>query len=377
MKYISLIILLLIQSAFSEELIVATFNTGLRKKDTHQRDIRYREFLRELRRSDAEIICLQELVHKKEREKVLKELGFRYKYHHFSSQTQAYYRWPVCSLKEIFDIEGPLACRYKNCLKMRGDTMGKCLDDKCAISFERLRLKNPNCSQAQLSQQNTNIIMAFVNLLNPFKKVKRFSGPGKDGLLLLSKRQLLNKDEVNYQEISTHRRRGAISAEVVFNEKPLKIICAHLTSNLDGIYPYPGVFNSWEEENRAQVEKVVLNLDPDKKTLIMGGLGCSRSVKLRDVQDNFEGNCAPLFGKGLTEPFYNMNPECTFCPYNNLVTNKIAGGLILDNILTSGVEVKEMNLIFNNAIDINPGSDDLELTYISDHFGLRAILKGN
>ena len=375
MKYFSLIILFFVQTALSEELIVATFNTNFRHKKTHQREIRFEEFIKGLKRLDADVLCLQEMVHKKERERVIKELGFRYNYLHFSTQTQEYYRWPVCSIKQLFDSEGPLACRFNNCLKMRGDTLGKCLDENCAISFERLRIENPNCSQAQLSQQNTNIVMALINLINPFKRVKRFSGPGRDGLLLLSKKQLTDKDEVDYLEISTYRRRGAISAEISFNGKPLKIFCAHLTSNLDGIYPYPGVFDSWEEENWAQVEKVALNLNPEKPTIVMGGLGCSRRVDLRDIQDNFEGNCAPLFGKGLTEPFYNMNPECTFCPYNNLVTNKIAGGLILDNILTSGVEVKEMNLIFNNAIEINPNSDDLELTYISDHFGLRAVIK--
>ena len=154
MKYISLIFLLIFQTSLAEELTVATFNTNFRKKNTHQRDFRFKEFIRELKRPDADVVCLQEMVHKKEREKVIKKLGFRYSYHHFSTQEQSYYRWPVCSLKEIFDNEGPLACRYKNCLKMRGDTLGKCLDDKCAISFERLRLKNPNCSQAQLSQQS-------------------------------------------------------------------------------------------------------------------------------------------------------------------------------------------------------------------------------
>jgi len=235
MKFTILLFLLFSQTTFSEELTVATFNTSLRHKISHKREIRFEELIKELKRLDSDIVCLQEIVHLKERKRIIKELGFRYHYQHYSGQKQAYYRWPVCSLGEIFDSEGPLYCRFKNCLKMRGDTLGQCLDDKCAISFERLRPKNPNCSQAQLSQQNVNIVMAFINLINPFRKVRRFSGPGRDGLLLLSKNELTNKEEVDYSEISTHRRRGAISAELEFNGKPLKIFCAHLTSNLDGI----------------------------------------------------------------------------------------------------------------------------------------------
>ena len=375
MKIFIFLVLIFARSAISEDLSISTFNTSFRHKTSPKREIRFEEFLKELKRLDSDIVCLQEIVDVNERKQILKELGFRYRYHHYSSQGQAYYRWPVCSFKELFDKEGPLTCRYNHCLKMRGDTLGRCLDDHCLESFENLRLRNPKCSQAQLGQQNVNIVVAFLNLINPFKRVKRFSGPGRDGLLILSKNQLTSKSEVDYSEISTHRRRGAITAEVQFRGKPLKIVCAHLTSNLDGIYPYPGIFNSWKEENRAQVDKMVMKVSSDKPTVILGGLGCSRRIDLKDVQDNFEGNCAPLFGKGFYEPFYDMKPECTFCPYNNLVTEKLSGGLILDNILVGGVGVKEINLIFNNPIELNSGSDELELTYISDHFGLKAILK--
>ncbi|RLA63184.1 MAG: hypothetical protein DRQ88_04550 [Epsilonproteobacteria bacterium] len=375
MKIIVFILLLLSQSALSEELKVATFNTGFRHKKTAHRKTRFHELLRGLRKLDADLICLQEIVHKKERNKIIKELDFRYNYHHFSSQKQAYYRWPFCSFDDLFDTKGTLYCRYENCLKMRGDKLGKCLNNKCGDAFKALRQKNPKCSQAQLMQQDVSVVLAFLNLINPFKRIKRFSGTGRDGLLILSKKKLIAKEEVDYSEISTHRRRGAISAEIEFNGKPLKIFCAHLTSNLDGIYPYPGFFDSWRSENLAQVEKMVIRVDTKRPTLVMGGLGCSRRVSLRDIHDNFEGNCAPLFGKGFIEPFYKMNPKCTYCPYNNLVSNKFSGGLILDNILVNGVSVKEMKLIFNNEIKMNHDLEELEFTYISDHFGVQATLK--
>lgn len=375
MKVLIIFSLFLCQTALAENLKVATFNTSFRHLDSPKRKVRFEEFLEQLKRLDADVVCLQEIVHTKERARIIDQLDYKFDHHHFSSQTQSYFKWPACSMKQLFDKEGPLYCRYKNCLRMRGDTLGRCLDDQCADSFENLRQINPECSQGQLSQKSTNIVLAFLNLINPFKKVKKFAGTGRDGLLILSKKELSNKDELDYGELSTHRRRGAILADIDYLGKPLKIFCAHLTSNLDGIYPYPGIFDNWQEENRAQIDKIVIKFTPDKPTLVMGSIGCSRRIDQRDVQDNFAGNCAPIFGKGFWEPFYSMKPECTFCPYNNLVTEKVAGGLILDHILVGGVGVKEMNLIFNETVEINEGTNDLEFTYISDHFGLRAVLK--
>ena len=128
-----------------------------------------------------------------------------------------------------------------------------------------------------------------------------------------------------------------------------------------------GSYASWEEENKIHIEKLKKWLT-GKDDILLGNLNCSKSVPYTDIGENFSKNCEDLEELGLEEPIYKK-PECTYCPYNNLVHDQESGGLILDNLFINKNSLIDVDVVMKNLTD----SD----SFMSDHFGVRVILKKN
>jgi endonuclease/exonuclease/phosphatase family metal-dependent hydrolase len=358
-----------------QTLTVATYNTGLADMFDVQAEGRLKTMIESLKALDVDILCLQEIYDKKIRERFLTHLGPKFSDYFHSSLSNVSFKSPACSLRDLLDPNGAFYCRFKNCLRMRGTTLRTCLEKNCDSFFKSLKSYNAHCAQAQIVQEDVNILEAFIRLGNPFFGVNKFVKAGGDGLLLFSKRPILSKTALDFTEISTYRRKGGLMVEVSLGQKRLNLICSHLSSNREVEASYGGILESWERENAIQLKKLSLRIPENLPIILLGNLGCSRSFKKGNIQANLSDNCAPLDRKDMIEPVYQWIPECTFCPYNNLMKFKAAGGLILDHILIKKLKVKEMALILDDSMEINPGSKDLELTFLSDHFGLKATLE--
>lgn len=337
-----------------DQLSVITYNMSLRSQEDN---VRIPEMIKELKVLDADVICLQGVY---EPERIIKELN--YSYSHFKDSPEIFFPRGVCPFWEVFKSNNPFYCRLKNCSDFVGESLISCLMEKCSNSLDALKQRNNDCASAFISQVSRHPIVDSFDLINPFKSLPRFLNKGSTGLLLLSKRSLKKKDSADFSLISSVSNKGALIADT----EGFRIICADTASPLDGPL-YMGSFSSREEENKIQAEKLKKWLT-GKNDVLLGALNCSKSVTYTDIRDNFSKNCEGLEDLGLEEPIHRK-PECTYCPYNNLVENQDLGGLILDNIFISKDTLIDVDVVMKNL-----NSSD---SFLSDHFGVRVILKKN
>ncbi|MFI5390980.1 MAG: hypothetical protein ACHQYQ_06430 [Bacteriovoracales bacterium] len=351
---IKILLLLFSMNLFcQEQLSVITYNMSLKNGD----ESRLPDMVRDLKNLDADVLCLQDVYNIP---KVIKELN--YPYSHYIESSENFFIKGVCPVWEIFRKGNPFYCRLKNCSDFVGNNLISCLLEKCNESLNQIKQVNNNCAQAFISHVNGNTLNDIFDLINPFKALPKFLEKGSPGLLLLSKFQLKNKDFSDFSTISTVRNRGALVADV----EGFRIICANTSSPLDGP-TYMGSFSSREEENKIQIEKMKKWLT-GKNDVIIGNLNCSRPVQYTDIRENYSKNCEGFDELNLEEPIYSK-PECTYCPYNNLVENKERGGLILDNVFISENSLIDVEVVMKNIMENE--------SFMSDHFGVRVILKKN
>ncbi len=334
-----------------DQLSLITYNMSLKNGD----ESRLPDMVRNLKNLDVEVLCLQGVYNIP---KVIKELN--YPYSHFIESSEIFFIKGVCPVWELFRKGNPFFCRLKNCSDFIGNDLVSCLLEKCNDSLNQIKQINNNCAQAFISHIHGSAISDIFDLINPFKALPRFLEGGSTGLLLLSKKQLRNKDFSDFSSISTVRNRGGLVADV----EGFRIICANTSSPLDGL-TYMGAFASREEENKVQIEKMKKWLT-GKNDVLMGNLNCSKPIPYTDIKENYSKNCEGLDELNLEEPIYNK-PECTYCPYNNLVEIKERGGLILDNVFISEDSLIDFDVVMKNITDNE--------SFMSDHFGVRVILK--
>lgn len=337
-----------------DQLSVITYNMSLR---TTEDVLRLPDMIKELKILDADLICLQGAY---DPQRIIKDLNYSYSY--FKESSEIFFPRGVCPFWEVFKRNNPFYCRIKNCSDFVGDSLVSCLTEKCSDSLNTLKQNNNDCAQAFISQVSRHPIIDGLDLINPFKSLPRFLDKGSTGLLLLSKKQLKNKEAADFSLLSSVRNKGALIADI----EGFRVICANTAGPLEGPL-YMGSFSSWEEENKIHIEKLKKWLT-GKDDILLGNLNCSKSVPYTDIRENFSKNCQGLEDLGLEEPIYRK-PECTYCPYNNLVKTQDLGGLILDNLF-----IHQNTLIQVDVVMKNLTSSD---SFLSDHFGVRVILKKN
>ncbi len=349
-----LLILFSINLYSQDQLSVITYNMSLSSQEDN---LRLPDMIKELKSLDADLLCLQGVY---EPEKIIKDLNYSYSY--FKDSPEIFFTSGVCPFWEVFKSNNPFYCRLKNCSNFVDESLISCLMEKCGNSLNALKQRNNDCASAFISQVFRHPIIDSLDLINPFKSLPRFFNKGSTGLLLLSKKPLKKKDAADFSLISSQSNKGALVADI----EGFRIICANTAGPLDGPL-YMGSFSSREEENKIQIEKLKKWLT-GKNDILLGGLNCSKSISYTDIRENFSKNCEGLESLGLEEPIY-LKPECTYCPYNNLVKNQDLGGLILDNIFISQNTLIDVDVVLKNLT-----SSD---SFLSDHFGVRVILKKN
>ena len=352
---IKFLLLLFSLKLYSEDqLSVITYNMDLKPGEENSR---LPEIIKNLKTLNGDLLCLQEVF---EPEKVIKELNYLHSY--YKEYSQSFFPKGVCPIWEIFKLSNPFFCRLKNCSDFVGKALNSCLIENCRNSMEDLKQRNNDCAQAFITQLSKHPIVDIFDLINPFNSIPKFLDNGSNGLLLLSKYELKNKELADFSLISSIRNRGALIADV----SGFRVICA-TTTGRGGGYVYMGSYASWEEENKIHIEKLKKWLT-GKDDILLGNLNCSKSVPYTDIGENFSKNCEDLEELALEEPIY-MKPECTYCPYNNLVHDQESGGLILDNLFINKNSLIDVDVVMKNLTD----SD----SFMSDHFGVRVILKKN
>ena len=349
-------------SGNKEGMIVETFNVGLAHGYNLHTKERTPHLLKVLKESHADVLCLQEVWHKKDRDIFKKALANKFPYIFYAPIEQKKSNHsPVCGRKDIFGQEGFVHCMRDNCLNSEGDDITSCIIESCENSLMELKERNPQCAQALFAKAEEikeNPVSSVLDLLNPFKRAGLFAYKGSNGLMLLSKHPQTSQSVLKMGAISTLARRDALVADIKNNNVPIKVYCTHLTSALD--LPYVGDHTSWEDEHEKQVLHLTDIAKQPERAVVLGDFNCSPVLK--DIDPIFEGPCAIFdwyFKRAVPK-----TPVCTFC------SNKY-GDLFLDHIYTKGLGIWNVKRVYDTPITLGSGNQSLS-TSLSDHYGLQA-----
>jgi endonuclease/exonuclease/phosphatase family metal-dependent hydrolase len=359
---------------------LTSYNAGLAHTFVMYAEERIPHVIEGLKRQDSDVICLQEVWTKKDKKEIIKKLEKAYP-HNFSmkiKQTRSERR-PTCKVKDLFGEGKFVQCMKDKCGGKEGDEFTQCIINDCGTALENLKNSNRECAQGLMAQVGRSTIASLWSVLNPFVPAGQYAYKGSTGLLILSKKPLKNTKVIDFSEISFLNRRAALVADVEYEGKDHKVVCTHLTANLDGTAPYAGRFDSWSQENIAQVEKLIKETESEKPTYLMGDFNCGFKDEANGLEDEFEESCQKFLTAGYSDPVSSMSPECSYCNSNNLVNEgndpKEYDNLLIDHIFVKNAQATSTSVVLKEKVQVKVGRDEYVTSHISDHFGVSATVE--
>ncbi|WP_127718432.1 endonuclease/exonuclease/phosphatase family protein [Halobacteriovorax sp. HLS] len=360
-----LLILILLSFSSYAQLSIETFNTGLAHTYVPLAEERLPLIINDLKVNKSDVLCLQEVWTQEDRDRIIKELKSVYPYSHFSEIKQVRSkRKPTCKIKNLFGKGKFVSCTLKECKGKDGDDFTQCVLNTCGESMEKLKNDNRVCANALLAQVGKSSLGAITQVLNPFKGASMFAYGGGDGLLLLSRKKMNNKSIIDLSDISTLNKRAALVATI----ESVELNCTHLSANLADSVAYAGKFESWQEENSKQIERLINNTSSSEgKRILMGDFNCAFATG--SLEPDWEENCQQILDSQFENTFIDEDPACTYCSSNshNPVTTK---DILIDHIFSKNVDIRYHGITRENKILINNKKENL-----SDHFGVRAFIE--
>lgn len=347
---------------------VETFNVGLARGFVDYAQQRLPKVEESLKGSQADVLCLQEVWSTGDRERLAAALRKSHPHIYMTPvyQTPTSSR-PSCMPWQIFGEGKFVSCMNSQCSEASGDDFTDCIIQQCGESLERLKKENRDCASALMAKVGKNPILAILQLLNPFYRSGLFAYRGSNGLILASKRPLKNKELLDMSDISTLNRRQALSASIEDGEGDIRVVCAHLTANLN--VPYTGKSENWARENYRQAERLIAETSKDKRIVLTGDFNCSLQDGESGVAGELEKTCRLLKAR-FNDPLSGIG-ECTFCSQNTLNSDDISD-VALDHIYLRGLSPTRASVTRKEKVTIE--SEDGEIkTNLSDHYGFEVI----
>lgn len=352
-----------------------TYNVGLSRGVVPYIKERRPFIIDRLLEKDPDVICLQEVWRQKDLNIFIDELSQRYPHSYHPPIAQKYEKnIPTCGVTEIYGEGKILSCLWNKCRKQKYRGFNQCLIENCMDEYDVLLKKNRECSNALIVQFQEKSFWGLFHLLNPFRGSAVFMEGGSTGLVLFSKKRLHNKKFYNFSEISTFKKRGAIYSEIKLgkDKKRQNIICAHLTPNLNYKMPYAGLYESWEEENEKQMDKLLGRVGSLKEPFIlMGDLNCSFPIPEKNIASENLKSCQKVLKKGFSNFLLQKRPVCTFCEGNNLLIENRHDGLMVDHIFVKNKQILDSKILFNEIVEFDEAKENTVKTHLSGHYGVQ------
>lgn len=372
MKFMILMTLLLASTAHSYEEIetFSTYNVGLAHGFVENAEERIQPLINELKAVNADVYCLNEIWRGKDRDQFIENLKTTYPHAHYTKITQKFStKKPACKIRDLFGKGKFASCVLKECRGLEDSEFTQCLTRTCGPALRALQGDKRQCAQALMAQVGNSTVRSLLRVLTPFRKAGLFAYDGGNGLLMLSKKPFQEKGLVDLTELSTLNRRGALKAKI----DGYQVYCAHLSANLENTAPYTGPFENWEQENYAQVGKL---LEDSKKitepVVMMGDFNCSPDLSGDGILPDFQSSCELFERHGFENFYYTQNPQCTFCDDNTIIAANPSesGKKLIDHIFTRSTPQGFMERVFDDLKNIDLGDGRMKETHLSDHYGL-------
>ncbi len=359
---------------YGETFKLTTFNVGLAHTYVPYAEQRIPIIKDILKSNDSDVLCLQEVWRQQDRDAILNHVASEYPFSVFEEiEQQRASKKPVCRVSQLFGKDKFVTCTQKRCKDLDGDDFTSCVIEKCQDSLTRLKDRNRECAAALMSQVGKSAIKAVLAVINPFKRATMFSYGGGNGLLILSKKEIVASKTIDFSDISTLNRRQALSAKI---QGVGNVLCTHLTANLVNDAPYAGQFSSWNEENYEQARRLMDHAESlEGPTFIMGDFNTGRagfddSYDL-EIFDEMVESFNFISSYGYSNHYVQNDSGCTYCTLNEL--NDTRTSTQIDHIFVRGATVIESRREYTKKYLIDTGKQSLEV-YASDHFGISNII---
>ncbi len=368
-----------------------SYNLGLAHGYVLHAAGRVPKLVEELKKSDADIMCFQEVWSGDDRATLVNALKSKFPYS-VSAPTKQHARktgWfsgPACRVRDLFGKNKFVSCILTTCSGKSGEEKSQCINNDCRPSLDSLAKVNRNCAESLMASVGQNEIKAILNLTNPFKMAPRFTYEGAVGTMIFSKFPFKKSGYIDMANKATLTNRGALYASVVINGKENFIGCTHLTANLITSAPFPNdppytkgdvnFENNWENENYFQMGKILdefQKIAGNNPQFIMGDFNCSLKDLSHGIYADFEPSCQMVLNRGYVDPYANQNPQCTFCHDNTLLEDSHEDEMLLDHIYMKNVSnaaSSSSTIKFKGTYPIVSDGQSIN-AHLSDHYGIQ------
>ncbi|MEE2744689.1 MAG: endonuclease/exonuclease/phosphatase family protein [Bdellovibrionota bacterium] len=374
-----------------KELKLLSYNLGLAHGYVPYAEARLPKLTEELKKSDADILCFQEVWKAEDRTKIINSLKSKYPYS-VSAPTKQHHRktgWfsgPACRVRDLFGDGKFISCILTTCSGKSGEEKSRCINNDCRPALESLTKSNRNCAESLMASVGQNEIKVILNLTNPFKMAPRFSYEGAVGTMIFSKYPFKKSGYIDMANKATLTNRGALYASVQLNGKEHFVGCTHLTANLIVSAPYPNdppykkgdveFENGWENENYFQMGKILeefKNMAGNNPQYLMGDFNCSIKDMDRGIYPDFEPACKMVLAKGYKDPYSEQGPQCTYCHDNTLLEGTSENEMLLDHVYlknTGSASSVTSSIKYTEKHSITAEGKTFD-SHLSDHYGVQ------
>ncbi|XP_045174125.1 uncharacterized protein LOC123535483 [Mercenaria mercenaria] len=340
----------------------------------NNRLLRREAIINELRRLDADVVCLQEVWIGQDVERIVTELSDQYTFSHSKLHVpgklsgnlpcQDGPSMPPCNYHAINQFTN---CVRKNkCLRRRLSQAQTytCINFNCYHLYETLSQDCVGCMTASWQDIST-VFQKCVGTGLPAINMRTVNAPG---LLLLSKRPLHNAKYTDFHPFTKEFiERGYIEADT---QDLGKVVCTHTTHS----FPFysemelsrKGHFSSYLEQGRSERNELIKQFGNSYPMVLAGDF---------NIGDTF----GPLINQDLPQEFchlakyFDVTPvkQCTICwPHENIYTKSSQGVLhtVVDHIFHRGHQVVKSLRV------VTPDDATLDNLPLSNHNGVMTVL---
>ncbi|XP_013379833.1 uncharacterized protein LOC106151238 [Lingula anatina] len=355
------------------ELEVVTFNTGLHVSEVPKYENRRDAFLDTVTNGNipGDVVCLQEVWEADDLRAIVNaavsQFPYSYSTLHISDGVLSNASsTPACDISLVSNV---VQCLLTNCSTLSGLQNVMCALTTCREVFDSLSQDCFSClnrifASSQVASLTLPAFQARIQtcLATPY--------PTTFGLLLLSKKPLVDPEVVNYHgRNSLIVPRGYIKAKV----EGYHVFCTHLVSELSkDIYLEVGPFTSFKEQSLFEIQSLLKVARTDYvKSILIGDFNANPAIPANNITGALT-DTYNFVSRLYVSPYLKRIGECTFCGENPLSSSSL--NKLYDHIFVpkyswwTWLRVGDVRRV----LDSNIANQNFTL---SDHYGVSAVIR--
>jgi len=347
-----------------------TYNAGLAVGFVEASEARAPHTIDAIAAMEADITCVQEVWRDEHVQLLTNATGDALPNASFIDPDPGTVGDAACTTDDTADL---LTCvSNAGCDMLCPDSLVGCAQANCIVEITALPSVCFECITANIGQSIDDIVD------NCESGSTDYAYEGSFGIGLLTSHQVLASDELVLD--STTNRRGVLYNHLDTPLGEVHAFCTHLTAVFDDL-PYPGMYDSWEQEQNLQVQAMLDWIDEktggEGAVLAMGDF--NNGPVGADYEAEAPDNYDLLMNTGGFANIYIDTPghQCTYCADNPIIakdnSNDDTKSGVIDHVL-----VRDFEAGTASATAKRVGEDSLQVenceetidTALSDHYGV-------